>query len=151
MDPIALLKKDHREVKQLFEDYEKAGDSAYSKKQSLFEEIQAGLKAHMAIEEEIFYPAVKKVRKAEVKDEVREADEEHHIVKILLAELSKMKPQEEQFDAKVTVLRENVEHHVEEEEGELLPDAKKHLSSEKLEALGDEMESRKESLQAARK
>ena len=148
MDPIALLKKDHREVEQLFKEYEKAGDSAHAKKQGLFEEIRSALEGHMDIEETIFYPAVKKIRDAEIKDEVREADEEHHVVKVLLGELSKMKPQDEQFDAKMTVLQENIEHHVKEEEDDLLPDAKKNLSSEKLESLGSQMAERKESLQS---
>ena len=89
---------------------------------------------------------MKAVRDEKVKDEVREADEEHHVVKILLGELGKMNLSDEQFDAKLTVLKENIEHHVEEEEGELLPDAKKKLSSELLEQLGDEMEERKEAL-----
>jgi len=146
MDPIALLKKDHEEVKKLFEAYEKAGDEAFVTKRTLFEEIRAALTVHMDIEETIFYPAVKRVPNEEVKDMVREADEEHHVVKVLLSELSKMSPEEEQFDAKVTVLKENIEHHVKEEENELLPDAKKKLSATMLEQLGDEMEERKETL-----
>jgi iron-sulfur cluster repair protein YtfE (RIC family) len=149
MDPIELLKKDHREVEKLFEAYEQAGDEAYATKLGLFHEIQAALEVHMDIEETIFYPAVKRVRSEEVKDEIREADEEHHVVKLLLQELSRMTPQDEQFDAKVTVLKENIEHHVEEEETDLLPDAKKHLASAMLDQLGDEMEERKEKLQTA--
>lgn len=147
MDPIALLKKDHQEVKGMFEEYDKAGDEAYARKQALFAEIRAALTVHMDIEETIFYPAVKQVPVEEVKDEVREADEEHHVVKVLLKELSGMTPKDEQFDAKLTVLKENVEHHVKEEENELLPDAKKRLSAKLLEQLGDEMEERKETLQ----
>jgi len=146
MNPIELLKNDHDEVEELFEQYEKAGDNALSKKLALFEQIRDALTIHMDIEETIFYPAVKAVRDEELKDEIREADEEHHVVKILLGELGKMNLSDEQFDAKMTVLKENVEHHVEEEEGELLPDAKKRLSSELLEQLGDEMEERKEAL-----
>jgi hemerythrin-like domain-containing protein len=146
MNPIELLKNDHDEVEDLFEEYEKAGDNANAKKQALFEQIRQALTIHMDIEETIFYPAVKAVRDEEIKDEVREADEEHHVVKILLGELATMTPSDEQFDAKMTVLKENVEHHVEEEESELLPDAKKRLSDELLEQLGDEMEERKESL-----
>jgi hemerythrin-like domain-containing protein len=146
MNPIELLKNDHDEVKELFKQYEKAGDNALAKKLALFEQIRDALTVHMDIEETIFYPAVKAVRDEKVKDEVREADEEHHVVKILLGELGKMNLSDEQFDAKLTVLKENIEHHVEEEEGELLPDAKKRLSSELLEQLGDEMEERKEAL-----
>jgi iron-sulfur cluster repair protein YtfE (RIC family) len=151
MDPIALLKKDHREAEGLFKAYDEAGDSAHAKKQTLFEEIKTALTIHMAIEEEIFYPAVKKVRSKEVKDEIREADEEHHVAKVLIAELSKMTPRDEQFDAKVTVLKENIEHHVKEEEGELFPDAKKLVSKERLEELGTAMEARKASLEKAKK
>ena len=146
MNPIELLKNDHDEVEELFEEYEKAGDKAVAKKQALFEQIREALTIHMDIEETIFYPAVKALRDEEIKDEVREADEEHHVVKLLLGELARMSPSDEQFDAKMTVLKENVEHHVEEEESELLPDAKKRLSDELLEQLGDEMEERKESL-----
>ena len=146
MNPIELLKNDHDEVKELFKQYEKAGDNALSKKLALFEQIRDALTVHMDIEETIFYPAVKAVRDEKVKDEVREADEEHHVVKLLLAELGKMNLSDEQFDAKLTVLRENVEHHIEEEEDELLPDAKKKLSPELLDQLGDEMEERKEAL-----
>jgi len=116
MNPIELLKNDHDEVKDLFKQYDKAGDNALSKKLALFEQIRDALTVHMDIEETIFYPAVKAVRDEKVKDEVREADEEHHVVKILLAELAKMNLSDEQFDAKLTVLKENVEHHVEEEE-----------------------------------
>ena len=146
MNPIELLKNDHDEAKELFKQYEKAGDNALAKKLALFEQIRDALTVHMDIEETIFYPAVKAVRDEKVKDEVREADEEHHVVKLLLAELGKMNLSDEQFDAKLTVLKENVEHHIEEEEDELLPDAKKKLSSELLEQLGDEMEERKEAL-----
>jgi len=146
MDPIELLKNDHDEVEDLFEQYEKSGDRAMAKKQELFLQIRDALTIHMDIEETIFYPAVKAIRDEEIKDEVREADEEHHLVKILLGELSKMTPSDEQFDAKMTVLKENIEHHVEEEESELLPDAKKKLTDELLEQLGDEMEERKEKL-----
>ena len=146
MNPIELLKNDHDEVKELFKQYEKAGDNALAKKLALFEQIRDALTVHMDIEETIFYPAVKAVRDEKVKDEVREADEEHHVVKLLLAELGKMNLSDEQFDAKLTVLKENVEHHIEEEEDELLPDAKKKLSPELLDQLGDEMEERKEAL-----
>jgi hemerythrin-like domain-containing protein len=89
---------------------------------------------------------VKAQRSEELKDEIREADEEHHVAKLLIAEISKMKPEDEQYDAKVTVLKENIEHHVEEEEGELFPNTKKKLSKEMLEQLGEEMEERRDVL-----
>lgn len=146
MEATTLLKRDHEVVKKLFEQYEAAGDEAYRTKQTLFDTIKAELLVHMDIEETIFYPVVKALPSEEVKDGVREADEEHHVAKLLMAELSKMKPEDEQFDAKVTVLRENIEHHVQEEEGEMFPKAKKRLAKERLEQLGEEMEERKEVL-----
>lgn len=149
MDPISLLEKDHREAKGLFQEYEGLGDQALARKQEIFNKVSAALMIHMAIEEEIFYPAVKSVRSKEMKDEVREADEEHHVAKLLLSELNKMKPGDEQFDAKVTVLRENIEHHIREEEGELFPNSRKHIGKERMEQLGSEMEDRKNELAEA--
>ena len=146
MDALTLMKRDHEAVSSLFKEYEAAGDRAYEKKKDLFETIKAELEIHMDIEETIFYPAVKSIHREALKDEVREADEEHHVVKLLIGEISRMKPEDEQYDAKVTVLRENVEHHVKEEEGEMFPDVKKHLTPETLAQLGEEMEERQEVL-----
>lgn len=146
MDAITLLKRDHETVNSLFKEYEAAGDRAYERKKDLFQAIKGELEVHMDVEEAIFYPAVKSIRKEDIKDEIREADEEHNVVKVLIDEISRMRPQDEQYDAKVTVLRENVEHHVKEEEGDMFPDAKKHLAPEMLVQLGEEMEERKEVL-----
>ncbi|HEV8712376.1 MAG TPA: hemerythrin domain-containing protein [Candidatus Binatia bacterium] len=148
MNVTRLLEKDHTTVKELFKQFEKAGDRAYQKKQAIFEQINHELKAHAQVEEDIFYPAVKQLRAEEVKDLVREAIEEHKIVKALLEEIAAMSAQEEQYDAKVTVLKESVEHHVKEEEGEMFPTATKHLSTERLEELGTEIAARKEVLAA---
>ena len=146
MDATTLLTKDHDTVKALFKQFEDAGDTAYKTKQTIFETIKSELLIHMDIEESIFYPTVKAQPSEELKDEIREADEEHHVAKLLLAEISKMTPDDEQYDAKVTVLKENIEHHVKEEEGELFPNTKKRISKELLEQLGEEMEERKEAL-----
>ena len=146
MEATTLLIRDHEAVKKLFAQYDAAGDEAYRTKQTLFDTIKSELLVHMDIEETIFYPTVKATPSEELKDEIREADEEHHVAKLLIAEISKMKPEDEQFDAKVTVLKENIEHHVREEEGEMFPNVKKRLGKERLEQLGEEMEDRKESL-----
>ena len=143
MDATKLLKQDHDEVRALFKEYEKAGDRAVAKKEKLAAQICEALTVHAEIEEEIFYPAVKAARSEEVKDEVREAVEEHKIVKTLVAEIEKMKPSDEQFDAKMTVLKEGVEHHASEEEEEMFKQARKNLSKDRLEELGEEMEARK--------
>ena len=146
MDATKLLKNDHDEVRALFKEYENTGDRALAKKEKLFAQIRDALTAHAKVEEEVFYPAVKAARSEEAKDEVREATEEHKIVKTLLSELDRMKPSDEQYDAKMTVLRESVEHHAGEEEKEMFKQARKLFSKERLEALGEEMEIRKGAL-----
>ena len=146
MEATKLLKSDHDEVRAMFKEYEKTGDRATSKKAKLFEQIRDALTVHAKIEEEVFYPAVKAARSEEAKDEVREATEEHRIVKTLLSELDRMKPSDEQYDAKMKVLMESVEHHAEEEEKEMFKQARKHLSQDRLEMLGEEMEIRKGAL-----
>jgi iron-sulfur cluster repair protein YtfE (RIC family) len=137
MDATKLLETDHETVKQLFARYDAAGDDAFRTKQALFETIKGELLVHMDIEESIFYPNVKATPSEELKDDVREADEEHHVAKMLIGEISKMKPEDEQYDAKVTVLKENIEHHVEEEEGEMFPLVKKRLSKERASSVPD--------------
>src|SRR6185295_8191169 len=107
----ALLREDHRNVKKLFSDYEglEAGDTAM--RAEIFKQVHQELTAHAAIEEEIFYPAVQGVKKGATEGEeiVREAEEEHQVVKTLLAELSGMTPDDVTFDARMKVLAENVE------------------------------------------
>jgi hemerythrin superfamily protein len=149
-DAIAILKDDHEKVSKLFEQF-KSADNANndSKKSAIVEEITAALKVHASVEEEIFYPAVKKARAEETKDEVREAYEEHKQIKALLAALSKTTPDDETFDSKVKVLQEDVEHHVKEEEGEMFPDAKKFLGNERLQTLGEHIAARKAELEGA--
>jgi hemerythrin superfamily protein len=149
MEATALLKKDHAKVKDLFKKFEAAGDRATQSKQRLFQEIKAELDAHAAVEEKIFYPAVQKLRSKEVQDLVLEAIEEHKVVKTLLKQIAELTPDDETFDAKMTVLQESVEHHADEEEKEMFPQAKEHLSEERRLELGAEMESRKETLKAA--
>lgn len=149
MKALSLLKKDHTTVKDLFKQYEKAGDRAFQQKESLFNQVRNELEMHAKIEEEIFYPAIHQIRSEEARDMVLEANEEHNLVKILLGEISVLQPQDKQFDAKMTVLRENVEHHIKEEEEDLFDMAKKHLSEKRLEELGQEMEARKQILKAA--
>jgi hemerythrin superfamily protein len=149
MDATALLKKDHATVKALFKKYEAAGDRAGQTKQRLFGEIKAELDTHAAIEEDIFYPAMQKVRSKEAQDLVLEAIEEHKVVKTLLEEIAQLTPEDDKFDAKMKVLQENVEHHADEEEKEMFPKAKEHLSEERRAELGDLMEDRKEALKAA--
>ncbi|MEO6325418.1 MAG: hemerythrin domain-containing protein [Thermoanaerobaculia bacterium] len=148
MDAISLLKDDHKTVKGLFKEFKSAGDRAVSKKNALFEQIRNELTVHAEVEEEIFYPAVKNARSEEAKDSVREAMEEHAIVKQLLEEIDELEPGDEQYGAKMKVLMESVEHHVEEEEDEMFSEARKALSATRLKELGADMKVRKESLKS---
>jgi len=146
VDAVKLLKDDHKKVKDLFRQFEKARSD--DRKKAIAEEVFHELEVHAAIEEEMFYPAAKEKADKEGKELVAEAVEEHHVVKVLIGELQQMREVNEQFEAKFTVLIENVEHHIEEEEKEMLPDAKKALGDE-IEAFGDRMERRKSQLMAA--
>ena len=148
MDATELLKEDHETVRDLLKKYEAAGDRAYQTKKGLFEEIKDELEIHSKIEEKIFYPAVKKLRSADAEEIVDEAIEEHAIVKRLLEELDGLKPQDERFDAKMKVLKENVEHHAAEEEDEMFPEARSGMDEARLEALGSEMAEMKETLKS---
>jgi hemerythrin superfamily protein len=147
-DAVALIKADHRKVEQLFREFEEAGDRAYKTKQQLVGQMIRELKVHATIEEETYYPAVEAKAKKDGKELVAEAVEEHHVVKILLGELAGMAAEDDAFDAKVTVLMENVRHHVEEEEGEMLPQSEEILGKEELTRLGEEMAARKRQLGA---
>ena len=147
-DAVALIKADHRTVEQLFREFEEAGDRAYKTRQQLVAEIIRELEVHATIEEEIYYPAVEAKARKDGKELIAEAVEEHHVVKILLGELSAMSSENEAFDAKVTVLMENVRHHVEEEESELLPQSEKILGTDELTRLGEQMAARKQQLGA---
>ena len=144
-DAITLLKADHAAVKKLFAQEEKATNHD-EKKQKIFDQIKDALTVHATIEEEIFYPAVKKARSEHVKDEVREGYEEHKQIKALLAQIADITPADETWDMKVKVLREDVEHHVKDEETEMFPDARKFLGEKRLMELGTELEARKQYL-----
>jgi hemerythrin superfamily protein len=146
-DAIALLKTDHAAVKALFEKEGKLKKQDGEKKASLFNQIKDALEVHATIEEEIFYPAVKKARSEHVKDEVREGYEEHKQIKSLLAQISTITPADETYDMKIKVLKEDVEHHVKDEEGEMFPDARKFLGESRLVELGAHLQARKHELE----
>lgn len=142
-DAIALLTADHREVHEMFEQFEQLGDRARASKEKLKEKICKALIAHTTIEEEIFYPAVRE-QIEDGEDMVDEAVVEHAAAKDLIQQLQEMDPEDELFDAKVKVLGEQIDHHVEEEEKEMFPKVKK--SGLDLLALGQEMAMRKQEL-----
>ena len=143
MEATKLLEKQHAEVKDLFKQYLAAEEE--SEKQELFEQIADDFAAHGEIEEKIFYPAV---YVGPLKEKLQEAVEEHLAAKRVAADLLDMVPSDPQFDPKMKVLKELIEHHVEEEEGELFPLVRQNFAREELEALGDQMEQMFERLQA---
>ncbi len=120
MDAIVLLKEDHQTVEKLFKEFEQAGDRAYKTKRKIADKVIEELTVHAWIEEKIFYPAAR-AAVPDTTDHVLESVEEHHVVLWMLSELTGLDPQDERFDAKMTVLIENVRHHVEEEEKEWFP------------------------------
>ena len=142
MDGITLLKQDHKTVERLFKRFEKAGPNAHKAKREVVDRIIEELAVHAAIEEQVFYPAVREAV-PDAEDTVLEGLEEHHIVKWTLSELDGMAPDHERFDAKVTVLIESVRHHVEEEEGEMFPQVRKALGRKRLGEIGEAMEKAK--------
>jgi hemerythrin superfamily protein len=140
MDAITLLKQDHKTVEKLFRQFEKAKQPAAQRK--LAQKLVKELSIHAAIEEMVFYPAVRgRVPKAG--DTVLESLEEHHIVKWVLSELEDMKPDHERFKAKITVLIESVRHHVKEEESELFPKVRSAMKRKELAELGEALEKAK--------
>src|SRR6476620_7775140 len=110
-DAIVLLKDEHKQIRKTFREFEKAGDRAYAAKQRLVDRMIELLTAHTYIENEVMYPRVRTLL-PDLEDDVLESYEEHHVADLLVMELSVMKPEDERFTAKTTVLIENVEHHI---------------------------------------
>jgi hemerythrin superfamily protein len=145
MDAIELLEGQHREVEKLFEKFESAGENARKTKDKLCREISDKLAVHAEIEEQLFYPEAKD---EDTEDVLRESLEEHLAVKRILADLLETEVTDVQFDARMKVLQEQIEHHVEEEEEELFPKVRKAMSEDELEDLGSRMEELAEDLLA---
>ena len=139
MDALDLLKQDHAKVKELFEEIEDAADM--SGRKAIFEQIKNELETHSHIEESVFYPAMEKYQ--DLKDMVREALEEHQEVKTLLNEMESLSDEEE-FEAQLDELKDNVEHHAEEEEeGKMFPKVRELVSANELEKLGVQLQTAK--------
>src|ERR1041384_525829 len=147
MDALSLLKEDHEKGAGLFEQLEPTTERAVKTREDLFTKLKQELDVHAHIEETIFYPVLK--QEAETRDITLEGLEEHHVIKLLLKELAGMQVDSEQWTAKLKVLQENVEHHVEEEESEMFKGAREVLSREQLEHLGARMAAEKKEQKAA--
>ena len=145
MDAIALLKQDHDKVKELLTQLESTTDRAEKTRTELFATIKGEMVVHEIIEEEIFYPELKAHPKA--KDIVLEGFQEHHVVDLLMGELEALDVTDESWGPKALVMKENIEHHIEEEEGEMFKTARSVFDKAELEDLGARMAERKTSAQ----
>ena len=137
-DAIVLLRNDHKEIRRLFTQFEKAGENAHAAKGKLVDRMIELLTQHTYIENEVMYPRVRALL-PELEDDVLESYEEHHVADVLVVELAAMKPDAERFTAKTTVLIENVRHHIEEEEQEWFPKVREGLGRNVLQDIGAEM------------
>lgn len=147
MNAFTLLKTDHETVAGILASIEETTERAVKGRDELFARLKQELDLHARIEEEIFYPALEEAE--ETRDVTLEAYEEHRLVKQLLSELEAESKDTEEWTAKFTVLKENIEHHVEEEEGEMFKNARKVLSEDEIEALGNRLQEAKKQNKAA--
>ena len=143
MNAITMLEDEHVQMRKLLDRLESTTERGVKTRQELFATIKGELTIHETIEEEIFYPALKSHPKA--KDIVLEGFQEHHVVDLLMGELEQLDVADESWGAKATVMKENIEHHIEEEEGEMFKVARKVFDRSELEDLGQRMAERKES------
>lgn len=141
MDALKLLKRDHDKVKKMLSELDDTTERAVQKRTMLFEKVKRELTIHETIEEEILYPAFKE--QAKLKDIVLEGYQEHHVVDLVMGEISGVSPKAEEWGAKLSVMKEGVEHHIEEEEGEMFKKARQLFDQEELDALGTRLEARK--------
>jgi len=137
-DAIVLLKEDHKEIRKLFTDFESAGKDAHKTKGKIVHRMIELLTVHTYIENEVLYPRVRALL-PDLEDHILESYEEHHVADVLVMELYAMAPDAERFDAKTTVLIENVRHHIEEEEDEWFPKVRDGLGRKDLQEIGEEM------------
>jgi hemerythrin HHE cation binding domain-containing protein len=142
MNAITLLTNDHKKMRTLLDQLESTTERGVKTRTQLFAEIKGELMVHEAIEEEIFYPELKAHPKA--RDIVLEGYEEHHVVDLLMSELEALAVDDESWGAKALVMKENVEHHMEEEEGDMFKKARQVFDDAELDDLGERMMARKE-------
>ena len=144
MDAMSLLKDDHQKVKKLLAELESTTERGVKTREELFTKVKQELVVHEAIEEEIFYPALKEHPKT--KEIALEGYEEHHVVDTVMAEIEGVAYDDEKWGAKFSVMKENLEHHIEEEEGEMFKQARQVFDRDELTQLGESMKARKEDL-----
>jgi hemerythrin superfamily protein len=137
-DAIVLLKEDHQKVRKLFREFKESGPNAKVRRTDLVNQIIEELTVHTYLENECMYPEVRKLI-PELEDDLLESYEEHHVADVLCAELAVMSADHEHFTAKTTVLIENVEHHIQEEEEGWFPKVRESLGRKQLQELGEKM------------
>lgn len=147
MDALSLLKDDHDRVKKMLEELDATTERATKTRTEMLAKLKQELTIHEAIEEEILYPALKE--HAEAKEIVLEAYEEHDVVDTIMTEIEQTPVEDERWGAKLTVMKENLEHHIDEEEGEMFKQARRIFDEDALATLGEQMAARKETLAAA--
>ena len=146
MDAMSLLKEDHEKVKKILAELESTTERGVKTREELFTKVKQELVVHEAIEEEIFYPALKEHPKA--KDIVLEGYEEHNVVDMIMGEMEQTPFEDETWGAKAKVMTENIEHHIEEEEGEMFKQARQVFDKAELLELGARMEERRKTAKA---
>ena len=146
MNAISLLEEDHRKMRKLLSELESTTERGVKTREELFATVKDELTVHELIEEEIFYPALKEHPKT--RDITLEAYEEHHVVDMVMAEIEGVPYDDETWGAKFKVMKENIEHHIGEEENEMFKQARQVFDEDELEALGEQMKLRKEQLAA---
>jgi iron-sulfur cluster repair protein YtfE (RIC family) len=147
MNALTLLKRDHDKVKKILGELDATTERGVKTREELFTKVKAELQVHEAIEEEILYPALKEHPKS--RDLVLEAYEEHNAVDTVMAEIDELPYDDERWGAKLTVMKENLEHHIEEEEGEMFAQCRQVFDDDELDDLGARMSARKDELQAS--
>jgi len=145
MDAFDFIKQDHDRFREMFKEFGNAGDRAYKTKLDIANALFDELAAHETMEEEMLYPAIREDASRDGKEMILEGFEEHHVADEIIEELKELDPEAENYDAKFKVLQENVEHHLEEEELELFPEARKVLG-DRAEEIGEKLEARKKEL-----
>jgi hemerythrin superfamily protein len=146
---ITMLKSDHVKVKKLLRELDETTERAVKERERLVREIEREIKMHSQIEEEVFYPAFKAAtEKTDSEDLFYEATEEHHLVDIELPSLKACNPKSPEFGAKAKVLKDLIEHHVREEEGQMFARARQLFDDDQLRELGDMMQARKDSAES---
>jgi hemerythrin-like domain-containing protein len=146
MNAISLLEEDHRKMKKLLSELESTTERGVKTREELFATVKDELTVHETIEEEIFYPALKEHPKT--KEIALEGYEEHHVVDMVMAEIEGLPFDDEKWGAKFKVMKENIEHHIEEEEDQMFKQARQVFDESELDALGERMKARKDQLTA---